>query len=428
MRAMADVSEEAPAGKIDTTCCIAGGGPAGMMLALLLARAGVDTVILEKHSDFLRDFRGDTIHPSTLEVMRELGLDRKLLALPHQKIETLSVSIGGMDTMIADMRHLPVKHRFIMQVPQWDFLDFLAGEGERLPTFRRLMDAEAIDLAVEGGIVRGLVADTLEGRLEVRADLVVDASGRGSILRGKAGLAVRDLGAPIDVFWFNLPFRPGDDERTGGRFEAGGLFVQIFRGDYWQCAYVIPKGSADTIRAAGIEAFRTRISAFDPFEPERSRALRSFDDVKLLTVTVDRLERWYRAGFLCIGDAAHAMSPVGGVGINLAIQDAVAAANQLAIPLRDGKLTTADLAAVQKRRLFPTRVVQAGQVFAHRNILQPVLTAKSIPRPPAPVRLIDRFPRLARIPARLIGIGIRPEHVRSPLAAGAQAPAPSLGA
>ncbi|MGB3501589.1 MAG: FAD-dependent oxidoreductase [Mesorhizobium sp.] len=401
---------------LTTTCCIAGGGPAGMMLGLLLARAGVDVLVLEKHADFLRDFRGDTIHPSTLEIMREVGLDERLLALPHQKIETLSVSIGKTQAMVGDFRHLPVTHPFIMQVPQWDFLDFLLGEARKLPTFRHMMQAQATDLVFDGPKVCGVRATTPEGVVEIAADLVVDASGRGSTLREHAGLELIDLGAPIDVFWFHLPLKPADTEQTGGRFDAGGLFVQIFRGTYWQCAYVIPKGSADQIRQQGIEAFRKRISDFDPFEPERAQALASFDDVKLLSVSVDRLKTWFAPGYLAIGDAAHAMSPVGGVGINLAVQDAVASANRLAAPLLAGRLSIADLEAVQRRREWPTRVIQRGQVFVHRNVLTPVLQAKRIDSPPLFVRLVKRFPVLARIPARILGLGIRPEHVATPAA------------
>lgn len=414
---MADApSSEASARRLTTTCCIAGGGPAGMMLGLLLARAGIKALVLEKHTDFLRDFRGDTLHPSTLEIMKEIGLDEALLKLPHQKVETLNVSIGDFDTIIGDFRRLPVAHPYIMLIPQWDFLDFLADHGEELPAFDHLMDAEATGLIERDGKVVGLRADTPDGPLEVMADLVVDATGRKSTLRSDAGLKVENLGAPIDVFWFRLSRREVDTERTGGRIDAGGFFVQIFRGHYWQCAFVIPKGYAEKIRAEGIAAFRDRIAKLMPFERARADELKTFDDVKLLSVSVDRLEKWFKPGFLAIGDAAHAMSPVGGVGINLAIQDAVAAANILSGPLLRGRLETRDLEAVQRRRMMPTRIIQAGQVAAQDNILTPVLMARETIKPPLLVRLVARFPILARIPARIIGLGIRPEHVRAPSA------------
>jgi 2-polyprenyl-6-methoxyphenol hydroxylase-like FAD-dependent oxidoreductase len=400
---------------IRTRCCIAGGGPAGMMLGLLLARAGVEVVVLETHCDFLRDFRGDTLHPSTLQVLAELGMDERLLALPHQKVTTLSAGFGDRDYPVADFSRLPVDHPYIVLMPQWDFLDFLAREARAFPAFSLRMNATARGLVETDGRIVGVRAETPDGPLEIGADLVVDASGRKSTLRDAAGLAIESLGAPIDVFWFRLSHRDGDGTETAGRFDAGRLLVRIHRGDYWQCALVIPKGGAATIRARGIDAFRAGIAPLVPGGEQRALEIASLDDVKLLSVAVDRLPRWHRPGFLAIGDAAHAMSPVGGVGINLAIQDAVAAANLLVRPLRDGRLAERDLEAVQRRRMFPTRVTQAAQVFVHERILSPVLReARGGPRPvrpPLPVRLLARFALLRGLPARLVGLGIRPEHV-----------------
>jgi 2-polyprenyl-6-methoxyphenol hydroxylase-like FAD-dependent oxidoreductase len=396
---------------IRTTCCIAGGGPAGMMLGLLLARAGVAVTVLEKHSDFLRDFRGDTLHPSTLEVMHELGLAERLLALPHQKVRELSGEFGDFKTTVADFRHLPVHHPYIVLMPQWDFLDFLVDEASNYPAFSHRMNAEATDLVERDGGIVGLVAETPNGTVEIDADLVIDAAGRNSTLRGKAGLKLENLGAPIDVFWFRLSRKDIDTDQTGGRFDPGKLLVRIFRGDYWQCAYVIPKGQAATIRNDGIDNFRRTIAPLLPFEAERLAELASFDDVKLLSVSVDRLTKWFRPGFLCIGDSAHAMSPVGGVGINLAIQDAVAAANILARPLRDGTLANRDLEALQKRRMFPTRMTQAAQVFIQNTVLAPALSSTAPAKPPFVARMLARVPLLRRIPARLVGMGVRPEHV-----------------
>lgn len=403
---------------IRTTCCIAGGGPAGMMLGLLLARAGVEVLVLEKHGDFLRDFRGDTLHPSTLEVMAKLGMDERLLALPHQKVRTLSAGFGDRDYPVADFSRLKVSHPYIVLMPQWDFLDFLAAEASAFAGFSLMMNAEATGLIETDGKVAGVRAETADGPVEIMTDLVVDASGRKSTLRGVAGLAVEDLGAPIDVFWFRLSRRDGEGTETGGRFEPGRLMVRIFRGDYWQCAYVIPKGAAENVRARGIEAFRADIAPMLPGGAARAAEIRSFDDLKLLSVSVDRLSRWHRSGFLAIGDAAHAMSPVGGVGINLAIQDAVATANALALPLKEKRLAERDLEAVQRRRMLPTRITQAAQVLVHDRVLTPMLAeagrAGGAIRPPLPVRLLARCSMLRVIPARLVGIGIRPERVDRP--------------
>ena len=401
------------ADKISVRCCVVGGGPAGMMLGLLLARAGVDVVVLEKHADFLRDFRGDTIHPSTLEVMHELGVLEELLRLPHQEVPALSVQIGDATLPVADFTHLPTRCRFIALMPQWDFLSFLAGHAARHPTFSLRMRAEAIGLIEEAGRVAGVVAATPEGPLEVRADLVVGADGRRSIVREKAGLQVEELGAPMDVLWFRLSRQAGDPDQTMGRFEVGRIFVLINRGDYWQCGYVIPKGSVEQIHGAGLEAFREDVAKLAPFAGgRRASELRGWDEIKLLTVRVDRLPQWHRPGLLCIGDAAHAMSPIGGVGINLAIQDAVAAANLLAAPLRDGHLTAGHLRRVQRRRELPARITQRLQLLMQERVIAPVLGGGGTLTPPLVLRLMARFPPLRRLPARLIGLGVRPEHLR----------------
>ena len=397
---------------LSVTCCIAGGGPAGMMLGYLLARAGVEVAVLEKHADFLRDFRGDTIHPSTLEVMHELGLLDALLKLPHQEVRRLNAQFGDTAIALADFTRLPTRCKFIAMMPQWDFLNFLAGEAARYPSFRLLMETEATDLVVEeNGRVAGVRAAAGNGPLEVRADLVVAADGRGSILREKAGLSVQDFGAPMDVLWFRLSRRPDDPEQTMGRFDAGRIFVSINRGDYWQCGFVIPKGRIEEVRRQGLESFRAKVAGLAPYAKDRVAELRSWDDVKLLTVRVDRLIEWSRAGLLAIGDAAHAMSPVGGVGINLAIQDAVAAANILAGPLGARRATAAHLRRVQRRREFPTRVTQQIQVAVQRRIIAQVLDETKPFEPPLLLRLMIKFPALGRIPARLIGVGVRPEHV-----------------
>jgi 2-polyprenyl-6-methoxyphenol hydroxylase-like FAD-dependent oxidoreductase len=404
---------------IRVRCCIAGGGPAGMMLGYLLARAGVDVVVLEKHADFLRDFRGDTVHPSTLEVMGELGLLDEFLQRPHTEIRQFSGQVNGIAVQIADMTHLRVRCPFIALMPQWDFLNFLAEHAARFSSFALRMRTAADDLIVENGRVAGVRASGPNGPVEIRADLVVAADGRHSVLRQRAGLQVRDFGAPIDVLWMRLSRHETDPNSILGYFDAGRLFVTLNRGDYWQCALVIPKGGYDAVRARGLDALRDDIATIVPFLRERTGELRDWDDVKLLTVVVDRLKRWYRDGLLCIGDAAHAMSPMGGVGINLAIQDAVAAANVLAAPLRARTVNIRHLAAVQRRRIFPIRVTQAGQVFAADRIFRNVAIgrpARSAPRGRLPLiaRLFQAFPPLRRLPARFIALGVRPEHVRTP--------------
>jgi len=397
-------------------CCVAGGGPAGMMLGLLLARTGVTVRVLEKHADFLRDFRGDTIHPSTLEVMHELGLLDGLLRLPHQEVRVLAAQIGDVIVPIADFTHLPTRCRFLAFMPQWDFLDFLARDAARYPGFQLQMRSEVTGILEESGRVVGVQAMTEAGPITVRADLVVAADGRHSLLRAQAGLRVEELGAPMDVLWFRLSRGRQDRGQTMGRFDAGQIFIMLDRGEYWQCGYVIPKGTFDDIREGGLQAFRERVARLAPPVRERVGELRTWDDLKLLTVRVDRLSRWYRPGFLCIGDAAHAMSPVGGVGINLAIQDAVAAANILAEPLRRRSLATEHLRQLQRRREWPTRVTQRLQVAIQKRLIAPALGGSRPLRPPLAVRLLGLIPLLRRIPARLIGIGIRPEHVTAPAA------------
>jgi len=383
-----------------------------MMLGLLLARAGVDVLVLEKHADFLRDFRGDTIHPSTLEVMYELGLLDELLKLPHQKTPQLNGYFGGLALTIADFSSLPVRCPYIAFMPQWDFLNFLTKHASRYPTFTLRMQAEVTGLIEEDGRVVGLKATTPDGLLEVRADLVIGADGRHSVVRAKAGLQVEEIGAPMDVLWFGLSRKSGDPEATMGRFDVGRIFIMLNRGDYWQCGFVIPKESAEQIRAQGLPAFRESVTRVAPFVSDRVGELQDWNAIKLLTVKVDRLTQWYRPGLLCIGDAAHAMSPVGGVGINLAIQDAVAAANLLAAPLREGRLTTEDLCRVQDRRMLPTRLTQRMQLFMQNRVIRRVLSSTDRLTPPLAVTLLARFPFLRRLPARLVGMGVRPEHVR----------------
>jgi 2-polyprenyl-6-methoxyphenol hydroxylase-like FAD-dependent oxidoreductase len=397
---------------LTTTCCIAGGGPAGMMLGYLLARAGVDVVVLEKHADFLRDFRGDTIHPSTLEVMHQLGVVDELLTLPHQNVYALTGIVGGERIALADFHHLPVHCPFIALMPQWDFLDFLARHAKQHAAFGLHMSTSVADLIVDGDRVAGVRAVAPDGPFEVRADLVVGADGRDSRVRAAAGLRVQTLGAPMDVLWFRLPKTAEATQPVLGRIEAGRIFVTLDRGDYRQCGFVIAKGTVEEIRARGLAAFRDDVARLVG-APLPAGVLSSWDEVKLLTVRVDRLTKWFRRGLLCIGDAAHAMSPVAGVGINLAIQDAVAAANLLAAPLRHRRVGVDDLARVQRRREWPTRVTQRIQVLVQNRIVRRVLQTQRPLKPALPFRLITRFPPLQRLTGRLIGLGIRPERVQA---------------
>ena len=407
------MSEGSPAPEtLAVRCCIVGGGPAGMMLGLLLARAGVEVMVLEKHGDFFRDFRGDTIHPSTLEVVHELGLLEDFLTRPHQELRLLRGWVGDEMIPVADFSRLPTRCKFIALMPQWDFLDFLTQHARKYPNFRLRMQAEVTGLIEEGGRVAGVRARTPAGALEVRADLVVGADGRHSTVREKAGLQTIDLGAPMDVLWMRLSQRAGDPKESMGRFDPGHVFVMIDRGDYWQCAFVIPKGGFADVKARGLDAFRAEVARLAPFLRDRVGEIADWDHVKLLTVAVNRVREWYRPGLLCIGDAAHAMSPIGGIGINLAVQDAVAAGNILAQPLRRGPAAVDRLRAVQRRRELPTRITQRAQVFIQSRVIGRVLTtqAKSFSMP-LPLRLLRACPFLRRIPARLVGLGVQPEHV-----------------
>jgi 2-polyprenyl-6-methoxyphenol hydroxylase-like FAD-dependent oxidoreductase len=399
--------------RLSTTCAIAGGGPAGMMCGFLLARAGVDVTVLEKHKDFLRDFRGDTVHPSTLQIMSELGLLDDFLKLPHSRIRTATLEIGDERFTIGDFARLPTECKFIALMPQWDFLDFLAGHAKKLPNFRLIMETEATDLLVQDDCIRGMMATGPGGELAINARLTIAADGRHSILRDKSGLKVEDLGAPFDVLWLRLPVLPGDPVDLVGKVKGGQLFVMIYRNDYWQCAYLIPKGGFNAIRADGLSQFRGRLKQVAGFAADRvDEAIADFDQVKLLTVTVDRLTQWAGPGLLCIGDAAHAMSPIGGVGINLAVQDAVATANILGPVLRKRTPGLHELERVQQRREFPTKVIQALQVAAQNRLLAPSLATNRTPEPPFIVNLLNDWPWARQFPARIIGLGVRPEHVR----------------
>jgi 2-polyprenyl-6-methoxyphenol hydroxylase-like FAD-dependent oxidoreductase len=390
---------------------VAGGGPAGVMAGFLLARAGIDVVVLEKHGDFFRDFRGDTIHPSTLDVMGELGLLDEFIKIPHQEILYGEGEIGDTHFRIADLTHLPTRCKFIAFMPQWDFLDFVAAQGKKLPTFRLMMGTEATGLLREGEHIVGVTAQTPSGPIDIRADLTIGADGRHSRLREAAGLKVDDLGAPMDVLWFRLDRHTHEEHAVLGRIVAGQLLVMLDRNDYWQCALVIRKGTAETVKREGLDAFRARIARL----AKRATAdeIKSLDDVKLLTVAIDRLPNWCLPGLLFIGDAAHAMSPIGGVGINLAVQDAVAASNILAESLRRKSVTLADLRRVQKRRMFPTWATQALQITVQNRAIDPILASTTPPKVPAVLRLMQRWPFLQRLPARVLGMGFRPEHVRT---------------
>ncbi|CAM5768576.1 monooxygenase [Labrys miyagiensis] len=399
---------------VATQCCIVGGGPAGIMAGFLLARAGVQVIVLEKHSDFLRDFRGDTIHPSTLELMHELGLLDAFLELPHDEVRELAGQVGDRLIPVADFSHLPTRCKFLALTPQWEFLNFLASQASRYASFRLLVQTQAIGLIEGANGVEGVRAHGPQGAFEIRAPLTIAADGRHSILRDQAGLSVQDLGAPMDVLWMRLSRRESDPAQTLGRFDPGAIFVMLNRRDYWQCAYVIPKGGYDRVKQAGLPVLRQKLAHLAPALQGRPDEIRSWDDVKLLTVSVDRLRQWHRPGLLCIGDAAHTMSPVGGIGINLAIQDAVATANLLHAKLREGRVTDADLGALQRRREWPTKVTQWGQVQVQNRVISTVLASSQALKPPLLLRLLGRFPLLRRIPARLIGMGVRPEHINSP--------------
>lgn len=399
---------------IQTSCVIAGAGPAGLMLGYLLARAGVEVVVVEKHGDFLRDFRGDTIHPSTLEVMRELGLVDEFLKLPHTRAPKLSAEMGGRTVTIADFSRLPVENRFIAFMPQWDFLNFLAEKAKAYPNFRLVMQAGVVDLIDEAGRISGLVVETAEGQSRVRSQLVVGADGRNSVVRTKGGLAVESFGVPSEVLWMKLSKQPGDPADVMGHAGPRQGLVLIDRGDYWQCGFVLRKDTYAEILEGGIEPLRRMVDHISPLPGDRMLEIRSFEDVSLLTVRIDRLTQWWRPGLLCIGDAAHAMSPIGGVGVNLAVQDAVAAANILARPLREKLLSDRDLAAVERRRSFPTRATQKLQLMMRGSRRKDQGAAEKRKGPPAFIRGIARWPVLAHLAGRLIGLGFRMEHVRTP--------------
>jgi 2-polyprenyl-6-methoxyphenol hydroxylase-like FAD-dependent oxidoreductase len=398
--------------EIETQCVIAGAGPAGLMLGLLLARAGVDVVVLEKHVDFLRDFRGDTIHPSTLEVMTELGLVEEFLQLPHTRAPKLTAEMGGRTVTIADFSRLPVKNRFIAFMPQWDFLTFLASKAQRHSNFRLIMQARVIDLLENEKTVCGLLVETPEGRLTIHSRLVVGADGRNSVVREKAGLEVESFGSPSEVVWMRLSKQPGDPNEVMGHGGPRQGLVLIDRGDYWQCGYVIRRTTFAEIKEKGIQVFRQMVVDVSPLPGERMQEIRSFDDTSLLTVRIDRLKQWWQPGLICIGDAAHAMSPIGGVGVNLAIQDAVAAANILSDPLRENRLVDADLAAVEKRRSFPTKATQKLQLMMRSSSRNNQAEERKRKGPPAFIKGIARWPLLAHLAGRLIGLGFRMEHVR----------------
>jgi 2-polyprenyl-6-methoxyphenol hydroxylase-like FAD-dependent oxidoreductase len=400
---------------IHTRCCIVGGGPAGMMLGYLLGRAGVETLVLEKHPDFFRDFRGDTVHPSTLQVMDELGLIDGFLKLPHQKLQKMDGMFGGRRIRIADLSRLKVKYPYIAFMPQWDFLNFLRESAKRFPSLKVMMNANATDLVWSGDQVAGVNVDTPEGPVEIRADLTVGCDGRHSVVRDSAGLEVEEIGAPIDVLWFRVGSLGDETESVFARVQTGKMLVTFDRGDYWQCAYVIPKGQYDAVKARGIDAFRNDVVVMAPILASGISEVRAWEDVKLLTVAINRLKHWTRPGLLCIGDAAHAMSPVGGVGVNLAIQDAVATANLLAEKLASGCPSEHELDAVRRRREFPVRMTQAMQVAVQNNIIGVAIKGGNQPiRPPMFARLINALPWLQGVTARFIAVGVRPEHVRSP--------------
>jgi 2-polyprenyl-6-methoxyphenol hydroxylase-like FAD-dependent oxidoreductase len=396
---------------LETKCCVVGGGPAGMMLGFLLTRNGVQVTVLEKHADFFRDFRGDTVHPSTLEVLKELGLIDEFLELPHQRVETLGIMIGGTTFEVADFRHVPASSRFVALMPQWDFLNFLWRGANRFPSFRLLMQHEATDLLREKGRITGVVVKNEGGQVHVRADLVVACDGRHSAMRRSAGLEVVEYGVPIDVLWFRISRKADDPAQVLGNVNYGKALILINRSDYFQAGLIIAKGTFDEIKACGLEAFRTGILQIAPYLGDRVNELHDWEQIKILTVQINRLLRWYQGGLLCIGDAAHAMSPAGGVGINLAIQDAVAAANRLTQPLLEGIVSDVDLAAIQTRREFPTRVTQTIQIMAHRGFARVFENSGPISAP-WPVKAVARLPGVRRAVGYAVGIGVRPEHVR----------------
>jgi len=396
-----------------TSCCIVGGGPAGVMLGFLLARAGVRVTVLEKHKDFFRDFRGDTVHPATMEVLYELGILDEFLQQPHRKIDHFTGVIGGQQFPMADLTHLPTHAKFVALMPQWDFLNFLAAQGKKYPEFNLRMEHNVTSLIEEDGRVVGAHAETPAGPVEIRAALTVGCDGRHAVTVPAGHLNVIEAGVPIDVLWMRMSRKDGDPENALGYVNFGSMMVLIDRGDYFQCAYIVRKGTFETtVQPAGLPAFRAAIVRMVPFLADRVQEITSWDDVKLLTVQLNHLERWHAPGLLCIGDAAHAMSPVGGVGINLAVQDAVAAARILAGPLMAGRVTEHTLDAVQRRRQFPTRVTQGVQAMMH-HFLDGYLGHDVPLTPPLALRMLTKIPGFQRFTARAIGMGARPEHIRS---------------
>jgi 2-polyprenyl-6-methoxyphenol hydroxylase-like FAD-dependent oxidoreductase len=399
---------------ITTTCCISGGGPAGIMLGFLLARAGIETTVLEKYPDFFRDFRGDTIHPSITEILYELGLLEEFLKLPHEELHQLEASIGNEKVILVDFSHLKVHCPFITLIPQWDFLNFISTKAKQYPAFHLLMETEAIDVIKEGGNIVGVQAKNKEERFEIHSKLVIGADGRHSTIRDKSGLTVKNLGAPMDALWFRLSRKKSDPASLLGKVDLGKMMIMINRNDYWQCGFLIRKGEFDAIKQDGIDSFRKSITEFVPELIDRVQEIKEWEQVKLLTVTVDRLIKWYCPGLLCIGDSAHAMSPIGGVGINFAIQDAVAAANILVPAFLRGTISQSDLAKVQKRRELPVKIIQRIQVLIQNRVIANILGKRTHPKLPWLLRFIKRFPYLRRIPAYMVGIGFRPEHVKTP--------------
>jgi 2-polyprenyl-6-methoxyphenol hydroxylase-like FAD-dependent oxidoreductase len=411
--------EQRPQRTLTTRCCIVGGGPAGMMLGYLLGRAGIDTMVLEKHADFFRDFRGDTVHPSTLQVMDELGLIEGFLKLPHQQLQKMDGKFGDASIRIADLSRLKVKYPFIAFMPQWDFLNFLRESGKKFASLKVMMNADATDLIWSGNAVAGVKADTPDGLVEIHADLTIGCDGRHSIVRERAKLELKNIGAPMDVLWFRAGKGANETESVFARVETGKMMVTFDRGDYWQCAYVIAKGQYDAVRARGLDALRDDVTHLAPVLKSGVADVKDWDDVKLLTVAIDRLKRWTRPGLLCIGDAAHAMSPIGGVGVNLAVQDAVATANLLAAKLADGCPAESELDAVRRRREFPVRMTQAMQVAVQNNVISVALKPGGRPLAvPVFARIINAIPWLQGITARFVALGVRPEHVRSPASTG----------
>ena len=408
-------SDQHAARSMKVRCCIVGGGPAGMMLGYLLGRAGIDVVVIEKHADFFRDFRGDTVHPSTLQVMDELGLIDGFLRLPHQRLQTLDGMFGGTSVRIADLRRLDTKYPFIAFMPQWDFLSFLRESGQRFPSLKVMMSTEATDLIRRGETIVGVRAKTPEGPIDIEADLTIACDGRHSTVREHAGLEVEEIGAPMDVLWFRAGRTQDESEKVFARVEPGKMMISFDRGEYWQCAYVIAKGQYDAVKARGLPALLDDVARMAPILKSGLSELKSWDDVKLLTVAVNRLKRWTQPGLLCIGDAAHAMSPIGGVGVNLAVQDAVATANLLASKLVNGCPPEEELDAVRQRREFPVRMTQRMQVVVQNNIVSAALKPGNAPlKAPLVMRLLTAVPWLQGITARFVGLGVRPEHVQSP--------------